>query len=367
MTRPRRSAALLAASVAALALASTVQAKSFDFPQANVDVVVEADGSLRVTEQLTYAFSGPFSGANRDIPLRSGESIDQVSVLENGRAFATGGCVEIGCSSPAGTFGVTRDGDTERVVWHFSAADEVRTFEIRYRMRGCRGGVRRRRRREPPGLGRPVGHLARAFDGDDHRPGRRPAGVGASRLGARRRHDRRAERAPACAERVPAPVRGASHALSAQCIHVDRGHARRERQRARHDRRRGARGREGVRARQGADRRRDRASVADGARPPGVRRAAGARDLVVRLLALRARARDRLRPRVRAGAPDRHRGGARADAPATGRRGGVVRVHCDDLRPDPARSLQGGAGHNRAQRLGRHPAREHRRSGALPR
>jgi len=136
VTHLRRSAALLAASIAALAFAGGVQAKSFDFPQAHVQVVVQSDGSLLVTEKLTYAFSGSFSGANRDIPLRSGESIDQVSVLENGRAFATGGCVEIGCSSPAGTYGVTRSGDKERIVWHFSAADEVRTFEIRYRMRG---------------------------------------------------------------------------------------------------------------------------------------------------------------------------------------------------------------------------------------
>ena len=29
-----------------------------------------------------------------------------------------------------------RTGDTERVVWHFSASDAVRTFEIRYRMQG---------------------------------------------------------------------------------------------------------------------------------------------------------------------------------------------------------------------------------------
>ena len=63
MTRPPRRATLLAAAVAALALAGGAQAKSFDLPQASVTVVVETDGSLRVTEQLTYAFSGAFSGA----------------------------------------------------------------------------------------------------------------------------------------------------------------------------------------------------------------------------------------------------------------------------------------------------------------
>ena len=185
MTRPPRRATLLAAAVAALALAGGAQAKSFDLPQANVTVVVETDGSLRVTEQLTYAFSGAFSGANRDIPLRSGESIDQVSVSENGRSFAAGGCVELGCSSPAGTFGVVRTGDTERVVWHFSASDAVRTFDDPLPDAGARGGLRRRRRREPQGVGRSMGFLARQAHGDDDRPRRRRQGLGSPGLGAR--------------------------------------------------------------------------------------------------------------------------------------------------------------------------------------
>ena len=53
--------------------------------------------------------------------------------------------------------------------------------------------------------------------------------------------------------------------------------------------------------------------------------------------------RDRLRPRVRAGAADRHGARPRPDAPAPGRRGRVVRVHGDALRPDSPRRLQGDA------------------------
>ena len=78
------------------------------------------------------------------------------------------------------------------------------------------------------------------------------------------------------------------------------------------------------------------------------RDAAGARDRRLRLLALRPRARDGLRPRVRAGAADRDRAGARPHAAASGRRGRLVRVHRDALRPDPARPLQGGAGRRRS-------------------
>ena len=160
----------------------------------------------------------------------------------------------------------------------------------------CRGRLRRRRRREPPGLGVAVGRLARATDGDDHRPRRRRPRLGTSGLGARRRHDRRKEREPPGRERVPAPVRRAAHALPAECLHVDGRHAGREGQRARQDRRGGARRREALRARQGADRRRDRASLADGAHRPGARRPARARHLDVRLLALRTRDPHRLRP-----------------------------------------------------------------------
>ena len=51
---------------------------------------------------------------------------------------------------------------------------------------------------------------------------------------------------------------------------------------------------------------------------------------------------------------------ARADAAAPGRRGRVVRVHGDALRPDPPRRLHLEAGHDRAEDLGR--AAEARRS-----
>ena len=43
---------------------------------------VEPDGSLDVAEQITFAYAGEFEGAYRDVPTRSGESIDRVSVAE---------------------------------------------------------------------------------------------------------------------------------------------------------------------------------------------------------------------------------------------------------------------------------------------
>ena len=136
--RPRRRAPslLLAAALVALAIAGTADAKSFSLPQATVSVQVTPDGSLVVDELITYAFSGPFSGGYREIPLRAGETIDDVRVTENGRAYRPGGCTTLGCDDAPDTFGAAVVGSSVRIVWHYRASDELRTFVVHYRLRG---------------------------------------------------------------------------------------------------------------------------------------------------------------------------------------------------------------------------------------
>jgi hypothetical protein len=94
--------------VAALVLLPALPAfaKSFWMSTADVTVVVNSDGSLQVTEILTFDFSGSFSGAYRDIPLNSGHTIRGVTVSDEGGSYTLGGCTRLGCSSPAGTYGV---------------------------------------------------------------------------------------------------------------------------------------------------------------------------------------------------------------------------------------------------------------------
>ncbi len=133
---PRAIAAVaLVATLAALVLAAAADAKSYSLPQADVQVVVAPDGSLRVEEDITFAFSGAFTGAYRDIPIREGEAIDGVVVSEDGRPYRPGASAELGSSGAPGTFGTTQVGDALRVVWHYSAVDAVRTFTITYRFR----------------------------------------------------------------------------------------------------------------------------------------------------------------------------------------------------------------------------------------
>ena len=187
--------------------------------------------------------------------------------------------------------------------------DELRTFEIRYRLRGVavayddvvdvnlqvwgdqwerRSAGSRRRRPAPATVVRAWGHPV-WVRGDVTIDGR--------------------ERAPARARRAGAPVRRAPHAVPAQRVHLDR----------RACGSRAGNGLEKIVAEELADAQayeRDKERIDDAMRHPwrtALDRCSRSASLpalaisTVRLLAVRAGARDRVRPRVRAGAADRHR------------------------------------------------------------
>lgn len=137
MRRPL--AGWIAAAVGGLVLLATppANAKSYDLPSAKVVMTVRPDGSLEVTEDITFKFSGSFSGAERSIPVRSFERLDAVTVSENGQAYRPGASTATGSSGDPGTFGAAREGDREHVVWHYAATDQTRTFRIGYRVQGA--------------------------------------------------------------------------------------------------------------------------------------------------------------------------------------------------------------------------------------
>ena len=298
---------------------------------------------------------GPFSGGYRDIPLRDGESISDLSVARGRRALpAAAAAPELGCSAPPGTFGVDELGDGSAIVWHYRRIDEVRTFRS---ATGSSG-------------------LAVAYDdvvdvnlkvwGDEweqrsaadrdaapRRARSRARGATRSRCG-RRQLDGNAG-APPRARRPGRAVRRAARAVPARRVSPrPPGDGVRRATALAADRRRGACRRGRVRARPRPDRRR--------ARPPPAARS----DLLALGLAPGARVRRRVywlygrelesattastsrsRPPTLKPALVPTLARARADT----RR--LVRVHGHALRPDPARALQGEAGHDRASRLGR--------------
>lgn len=109
-------------------------AKSYHIAVADVTIQVEPDGSLLITERLTFDFDGSFSGAYRDIELLGDETFEFVSMSDEQVTYDSGGCAWLGCSSPAGTYGIDEQPGLARVVWHHSSNDEIRTFELVYRM-----------------------------------------------------------------------------------------------------------------------------------------------------------------------------------------------------------------------------------------
>jgi uncharacterized membrane protein len=144
LTRMRQSTlkAMLAFAFALLlagpfaASAGAQEEKSFDLPSAYVVADVQPDGSVLVTEEITYDFSGSFEGGYREIPLKDGMSVEDVSVSEGGTEYAPGASAELGSSGATGTYGTANLGDSYRIVWHYRAWHEERTFTVRYRLEG---------------------------------------------------------------------------------------------------------------------------------------------------------------------------------------------------------------------------------------
>ena len=90
-----------------------------------------------MTEQITFYFDGSLlrrlpgdpPAARRDRSTRS-------PCPKDGREYSPGASAELGSSGDPGTFGVADLGGRVRVVWHYAAADEERTFILDYRLRG---------------------------------------------------------------------------------------------------------------------------------------------------------------------------------------------------------------------------------------
>ena len=64
------------------------------------------------------------------------ESIDRIAVSEGGTRYTRGGSTKLGSIDRSDTFNYEVNGKRVRIVWHFLAAGEPRTFTVAYRFRG---------------------------------------------------------------------------------------------------------------------------------------------------------------------------------------------------------------------------------------
>ena len=252
-----------------------------------------------------------------------------------------------------GTFGTTETDKGVRIVWHYRAQSELRSFRIHYRLRGVAVAyddvvdvnVRVWGDEWEVGL--------RPALGDRRRSRRRAASLGSSGRGPRRRHARRPAREPARGRDSSGPVRRAPRSLPPPGVHVDRGDAGRIRTGPRADRRRGARRRRGVRA---------RPRKIDDALDHLPRTIAlllalalGPALLVLGLVWLiygreHGTSYDR---EYEQEPPTETAARARPVAARPGRHARLARVHGDAVRPDPPRPLPRRAGDDGAEDLGR--------------
>ena len=123
--------------VVLLAAPADALADSFTLPHAAVTTRLERSGAVDVTEQITYSFHGSFSGAYRDIPLPAAAQASDVWVAEGSSRYTPGASTILGSFGVAGTFGAERISyQGLRIVWHYRASNEDRTFTVHYRLAG---------------------------------------------------------------------------------------------------------------------------------------------------------------------------------------------------------------------------------------
>lgn len=122
---------IMAALLILLALfPGTAQARTLTMKQVIVDARVLPDASMQVTERITVDFSGEWSGFYVKIP-QGDTSIEEVSVEENGQPYKFNSGTKYG---PPGTYLTKIEGNQMLIDWSISAQDEVRTFDLSYRV-----------------------------------------------------------------------------------------------------------------------------------------------------------------------------------------------------------------------------------------
>lgn len=104
--------------------------KSLSMEQVIVDAQVLPDASMLVTERITVDFSGQWNGFYIKIP-QGDTPIKEVKVSENGQPYQFNPGTEYG---PPGTYLIKVEGNQVLIDWSISVYDEVRTFDVSYRV-----------------------------------------------------------------------------------------------------------------------------------------------------------------------------------------------------------------------------------------
>ena len=150
----RPSVLLLAAALAALAITGTAGAKSFTLAAGGR---FGAGREGRQPPRRRAASRTPSTDRSAAATARSRCAPASRSTASGSprtaRAYRPGGCTELGCSDAPGTFGTTRVGHTRPHRLALRGTRRAPHLHDALSPEGRRGCLRRRRRRQPPGVG----------------------------------------------------------------------------------------------------------------------------------------------------------------------------------------------------------------------
>ena len=129
-TRGRRHGVALLVGVVGLLVAASqvVDARSYALDAVTVVARVEPDGSLWIAETRTYTYDGRYSWADFRLPLDRVGSLSEFSLSDGDVEFVPSGGEE------PGTYTVESSAEEFYVRWHYVAEDEMRSFQLRYRI-----------------------------------------------------------------------------------------------------------------------------------------------------------------------------------------------------------------------------------------
>lgn len=112
-------------------LCDTAEANEYEIPEIRIETLLLDDGTIRITEHLTYHFDGTFSWADHRFSKQGFDTISNITVSENGMNYINDN------SEDPGTFSVSESNRNVIIKWHYSAQDTSRTFSITYEMAGA--------------------------------------------------------------------------------------------------------------------------------------------------------------------------------------------------------------------------------------
>ncbi|WP_138429285.1 DUF2207 domain-containing protein [Fodinibius saliphilus] len=105
--------------------------KEYEIPHIESVVTINSDGTVQITEHLTYEFDGDFSWAEYELPRRGFTDITDIRISENGHHYINEN------SGAPGSFSVDKNDKSIILKWFYDAEDEQRTFTISYTLKGA--------------------------------------------------------------------------------------------------------------------------------------------------------------------------------------------------------------------------------------